>query len=171
MTLQSDSSFVGLVYRAHDPGRAWDPLSSEGARLHGGRFNKKGTPALYTALTILGAVREAAPFGLPLQPITICSYQVNVRPLFDATDHAKLALNDISDSDLACPEWRSENANGEVSASQRLGDRLVNEGYAGMLVRSFAHGATDSDINLVFWEYGPQLPTRVVLVDDDGRLS
>jgi len=34
-------------------------LSGDGAAVRGGRFNARGTPALYLALTIVGAVREA----------------------------------------------------------------------------------------------------------------
>ena len=40
--------FQGILYRALNPMRAREPLSGEGARLYGGRFNPRGTPALYT---------------------------------------------------------------------------------------------------------------------------
>ncbi|MCY4058561.1 MAG: RES domain-containing protein [Gammaproteobacteria bacterium] len=39
----------GVVYRAHDPRWAWSPLSGEGARRFGGRFNKAGIPTLLSA--------------------------------------------------------------------------------------------------------------------------
>lgn len=168
----SDREFVGLVYRAHEPHWAWDPLSGEGARQYGGRFNKKGTPALYTSLTILGALDEAAaPVGVQLQPTTICSYQVNVRPIFDATDVTNLERKGISFDDLACPTWEEETLAGQTPASQALAERLIQEGFAGILVRSFVGGASASDHNLVLWKYGPELPTQVLLVDDEGRLS
>ena len=41
--------FRGRVYRAHNPHWAHSPLSGEGAARHGGRYNRKGTPALYTS--------------------------------------------------------------------------------------------------------------------------
>ena len=168
--LKSDGSFVGLVYRVHHPEWAWEPLSGEGARGHGGRFNKKGAPALYTSLTESGAVREAKPFAF-LQPITLCAYQVNVKPIFDATDDVNLAHRGISPNDLASPNWREETLAGETSISQALAERLIQEGYAGILVRSFVRGASASDHNLVLWKYGAELPTQVILVDDEGRLS
>lgn len=167
----ANDHFVGLVYRAHDPNWAWDPLSGEGARRNGGRFNKRGTPALYTSLTIVGALNEATPFGLQLQPTTICAYQVHVKPVFDATDPSRLTAKGMSFDDLACPTWRSESIAGKISASQTLADRLIQDGYAGILVRSFAYRASESDLNLVLWQYGSELPTRVTLVDDDHRLS
>ena len=34
----------GVVYRAHNPQWSWTPLSGEGARRHGGRFNRRGVP-------------------------------------------------------------------------------------------------------------------------------
>ena len=55
--------FQGLVYRAHNPEWSWTPLSGEGARRHGGRFNRRGVPALYTSLSPLTAIREAQPLG------------------------------------------------------------------------------------------------------------
>ena len=51
--------FTDPVYRAHHPRWAFDPVSGEGARRHGGRFNRPGTPALYTALRMETAWLEA----------------------------------------------------------------------------------------------------------------
>ncbi len=167
----ANDHFVGVVYRAHDPNWAWDPLSGEGARRNGGRFNKIDTPALYTSLTIVGALNEATPFGLLLQPTTICAYEVDVKPVFDATDASKLAAKGMTLDDLACPTWHSETVAGKISASQALAERLVQDGYAGILVRSFAYRASESNLNLVLWQYGAELPTRVTLVDDDHRLT
>src|SRR5262249_792496 len=52
--------FEGLAYRAHDPRWSFRPLSGDGAAVHGGRFNPKGTPALYLALDPMTAIKEAA---------------------------------------------------------------------------------------------------------------
>ena len=60
--------FRGIVYRAHDPRWSWPPVSGEGARLHGGRFNRVGVPAFYASLSPVTAIREASPLGQPLQP-------------------------------------------------------------------------------------------------------
>ena len=78
--------FRGLVYRAHNPQWSWAPLSGEGARRHGGRFNRRGLPALYTSLLPLTAIREAQPLGRPMQPLTLCAYEVDAEPVFDAMD-------------------------------------------------------------------------------------
>lgn len=60
---------------------------------------------------------------------------------------------------------------GEVPTSQALADRLVEEGYVGMRVQSFAVGAGDDDVNLVMWRWGEECPSRVELIDDEGRLQ
>ena len=163
--------FQGLVYRAHNPEWSWAPLSGEGARRHGGRFNRRGVPALYTSLSPLTAIREAQPLGRPMQPLTLCAYEVDAEPVFDAQDEERRRAFDVNDSDLDCPTWEAEMLAGELPASQALADRLIAAGYAGMRVRSFAAGTGVDDFNLVMWRWSSERPDRVVLIDDEGRLS
>ena len=163
--------FQGRVYRAHNPQWSGTPLSGEGARRHGGRFNRHGIPALYTSLTPMTAIREAVPLGRSMQPLVLCAYEVDVEPVFDALDEDQLAAVGVSDLDLSCPAWEAEMLEGAVPSSQALADRLIAAGYTGMLVRSFAVGAGADDINLVLWNCGPNGSGRVVLIDDERRLS
>ena len=163
--------FQGLVYRAHNPEWSWTPLSGEGARRHGGRFNRRGVPALYTSLSPLTAIREAQPLGRPMQPLVLCAYEVDAEPVFDVRDEERRRAFDVNDSDLACPTWEAEMLAGEFPASQALADRLIAAGFAGMRVRSFAAGTGVDDFNLVMWRWSPGRPHRVVLIDDEGRLS
>ena len=156
--------FRGLTYRTHNPQWSWMPLSGEGARRHGGRFNRRGLPALYTALTPLVAIHEA-------QPLTLCAYEIDAEPVFDALDGERRRALGVLDSHLACPAWEAEMLAGSILASQALADRLIAAGYVGMRVRSFAAGAGVDDLNLVMWKWGSERPTRVVLIDDEGRLS
>ena len=160
-----------LAYRAHNPQWSWTPLSGEGAHRHGGRFNRRGVPVLYTSLDPLTAIREAQPLGRPMQPLTLCAYDVDAEPVFDALDEERLRDRGVSDGDLACPAWEADMLAGAVPASQALADRLIAAGYAGMRVRSFATGAGADDINLVMWRWGAAPPVRVVLVDNEDRLS
>ena len=159
-----------IVYRAHDPRWSWPPVSGEGARLYGGRFNRIEVPALYTSLSPLTAVREASPLGRPLQPILLCPYEVDAEPVFDSTDRRARAAFGVTDADLHCPTWRTVMYRGGVPASQALADRLIGAGYVGMLVRSFAAGAGQDDRNLVLWTWGDRLPSRVAVIDDERRL-
>ncbi len=162
--------FRGLVYRAHNPRWTWAPISGEGARRYGGRFNQTGIPALYTSLSPVTAMREASPIGRPLQPITLCAYEVDAEPVFDVLDLSQREAQGVTGTELHCPDWEQEMLAGIIPASQSLADRLIAAGYVGMRVQSFAPGAGADDLNLVFWRWGNHRPSRVVLIDDEERL-
>ncbi len=70
--------FEGIVYRAHDPRWAFSPLSGDGAKKTGGRFNPPGLAALYLSLEAITALKEAT-HGLPrrVEPFIFCSYEVD----------------------------------------------------------------------------------------------
>ena len=161
--------FRGLLYRALNPIHARDPLSGEGARRYGGRFNPRGIPALYTTQSVMTAIREANQVG-SLQPTTLVACEADVGPIFDATDPAALAVQGLTPADLAADDWRARMLAAGKAPTQRLAERLKVEGFAGMQVRSFAKGATDADLNLVLWVWGSDAPTKLRLVDDEGRL-
>ena len=59
---------------------------------------------------------------------------------------------------------------GATPASHTLADRLIAAGYWGMRVQSFALGTEADDLNLVFWHWSDRRPSRVVVIDDEGRL-
>ncbi|TIV07936.1 MAG: RES domain-containing protein, partial [Mesorhizobium sp.] len=81
--------YRGKLFRAINPIYAREPLSGRGAALFGGRFNPKGTPALYTSLTVITALREANQVG-NLQPTTLVSYDAEIASVFDSRDEAAL---------------------------------------------------------------------------------
>jgi len=158
------------VYRAHNPEWSWDPLSGAGARLHGGRFNRRSVPAFYASLDVLVAVREASPLGAPFHPVTLCQYRVDCEGIFDTGDPKAMRRERVTRNELDCPSWNQEMLEGKVPASQQLADRLVAKGYVGILVRSFAHGAGPEDMNLVLWKWTTRRPHKITLFDPDHRL-
>ena len=163
--------FRGIVYRAHDPRWSWPPVSGEGARLHGGRFNRIGVPAFYVSLSPVTALREASPLGQPLQPMLLCAYEVDAEPVFDAIDTFQLREHAVTDDDLDCPTWEQDMYRGVVPSSHALADRMIAAGYVGMRVPSFAPGATANDVNLVFWRWSDRRPSRITLIDDERRVA
>lgn len=158
--------FQGLLYRALNPLYARDPLSGVGAALHGGRLNAKGQPALYTALTAIGAVVEANQIGRPFEPVTLVSYQADVMPIFNATDPANLAKRSMGGWMFAADDWRIQMANSGRSGGQILAVDLARSGYAGIIVPSFARGAAADARNLVLWDW-----RGLSVIDSDNRLK
>jgi RES domain-containing protein len=163
-------SYSGKLYRALNPIYAREPLSGEGARRYGGRFNPKGTPALYCSLSIMTAVREANQVGT-LQPTTLVAYETELENIFDATDEAALRDEGMGAAAVAASNWRSEMRVTGEARTQIFARSLIARGYNALLVRSFAPGASQRDLNLVLWRWGDALPARLTLIDDEGRLA
>lgn len=162
--------FQGDCFRAHDPRWSYTPLSGDGAAVRGARFNPKGTPALYLALSVEGAVAEAAQgFAGKLEPLTICLYEVDCEGVADLSADAGRRAAGVTVQDMACP-WAQDLAEHRVPASWHLAERMIAEGYAGLLVPSFAERAPAGTVNLVLWSWGATLPHRVVLHDPALRL-
>jgi RES domain-containing protein len=162
--------FRGTCYRAHDPRWSFKPLSGEGAAIRGARFNPKGTPALYVALSIMTAIKEANQgFAHRIDPCVLCSYEVDCAPVADLTTEEGRRAHSVSFDDMACA-WALALAEGKKPASWSIHDRLLSQGMAGILVPSFAPGAETGDKNLVLWSWGPNLPHRVTVHDPSGRL-
>jgi RES domain-containing protein len=67
-------------------------------------------------------------------------------------------------------DWRSYVANGRNPPSWRLARYLISQGYAGILVPSFAREATHEDQNLVLWKWSNWRPHMVKVFDADKRL-
>lgn len=162
--------FRGALYRALNPIFAGEPLSGRGAALHGGRFNPKGMPALYASLSVMTALREANQAG-NLQPTTLVSYDAEIGNVFDCRDEAALRARGMDAAALADMSWRDQmRATGEAR-TQEFARTLAKADYHGLLVKSFAPGATGEDFNMVLWKWSDRLPCRLTLIDDENRLS
>jgi len=164
-------AWKGLVYRAHHPGWAWLPDSGEGARMHGGRFNRPGVAALYTSQRPETAWLEAqAGFAFKAQPMTLCAYRVDCADVVDLTDAEVLAAHGIVRETLGAP-WADLADQGQEVPTWTIADRLRSAGAAAVIVPSFAVGAIPArDVNVVFWRWGDQPPHQVQVVDDLRRL-
>ena len=171
MSASEAATYRGLLYRALNPIYARDPLSGEGARRHGGRFNARGTPALYLSLSPNAALREANQVGT-LQPTTLVAYHANLAPLLDSRDGAALAAWDTTPADLADPDWRGRMLAGGSVPTQDLAERLVATGY----VRFDHRRPTPAvprrpDCNIVLWQWNTGGDDALAVVDDEGRLG
>jgi RES domain-containing protein len=161
--------YGGTLYRSLNPLYASAPLSGDGAARFGGRFNPRGTAALYTALTIGTAIREANQVG-DLQPTTLVAYRADLTNLFDCRDTAALAAHDMSPARLADPGWREAMRRDGRSPTQDFALALIAAGHPGLLVRSFARGAQPDDLNIVLWRWSGE-GSALTLIDDEARLA
>lgn len=162
--------FEGALYRALNPIYAREPMSGRGAELYGGRFNRKGTPALYLSLSVMTALREANQAG-SLQPTTLVSYDADIAGVFDSRDDAALQAEGMDAATLADPTWRDQMKTAGEATTQVFARKLAAVGFHGLLVKSFAPGATGDDFNLVLWTWSNTAPCRLTLIDDENRLS
>lgn len=106
-----------------------------------------------------------------LQPTTLVSYRAEIEVVFDATDATALAAVGFDNTALADPTWRDQMRTEGEARTQRFARDLMAQGYNGLLVRSFAKGATRGDLNLVLWRWHASAPSRLELIDDERRPS
>lgn len=165
----TDGRYAGRLYRALNPVYAREPLSGRGAGLYGGRFNPKGMDTLYTALDPLTALREANQVG-DLQPTTLVAYRADLGPVLDTRDPDALDRYGMRPDLLADTGWRAAMLDGRPVPTQGFATALVADGFAGLLVRSYAQGATDRNLNLVLWRWTDD-GARLQVIDDENRLT
>jgi RES domain-containing protein len=159
-----------ICYRAHDPKWSFSPLSGDGAAVHGGRFNPKGVPALYLALSLGTATREVSDgFAFRINPCVLCCYEVDCADLADLRTDTVRNEHGIALADLLCA-WESDVRERREPASWQVARRLIARGIAGILVPSFTPGARLGDDNLVLWDWSERPPHQVRVFDPSRRL-
>jgi len=162
--------FIGTCYRAHDPRWAFKPMSGDGAAIRGARFNPKGVPALYLGLSIVTAIKETNQgFAHRIDPCVLCSYEIDCEDIVDLTTEQGRGEHAVGLDEIACA-WAAALGDGHRPASWSVYDRLKARGAAGIRVPSFAPGAEATDLNLVLWNWGSDLPHKVTVFDPSGRL-
>jgi len=144
-----------------------DPLSGEGARRLGGRWNKMGIPALY-----LGADHSTviAEFYQKLDmPGTIVPYDVTSDRVADLTDGRGNPREPQIEAALSAEWIKLARIDGVEPPSWLLADRLIAAGADGALVPSAQRrGGT----NLVLWRWSADggEGARVKVIDPFGDL-
>lgn len=105
------SAFTGQGWRQLSP--RYDPLSGEGARLHGGRFNAPGSfPVLYVCQSRPCAVAEFKRLGgrqtigvEGLLPRMLFRYEIALDRVLDLTSEDTRAQVGVSLDVLTGPDW------------------------------------------------------------------
>ena len=108
-------------------------------------------------------------FAHRFDPLTICTYNVDVDGIVDLRTESGRAAEMIDLAAMACP-WADDLASGQAPASWEIARMLIARGAAGILTPSFATGARPDMANLVLWRWGSKLPHKVEVHDPTGRL-
>lgn len=152
-----------------------DPFSGEGARLLGGRWNPKGSPALYLATDPATAVAEFYQ-GLP-KPGTLAPYRIDAAMIADLTDGHDGPVDAMVEH--ACTaSWKAMAARptqkgAKVPPSWALARDLVAAGVGGALVPSVQ---SQGGVCLVLWRWHRagevgQDGAALSLLDPEGSLK
>lgn len=152
--------FSGRTFRVVPPRWAHDPLSGEGARRHGGRFNPPGTAAFYSALDPHTAYAEYTQ-NLFDRPGLLCAFDVDRARVADLSDEAGLPAFGITPESLG-GRW----AGLTDAPTQLLRSRLLADAYDGAIYRSLQHL---TGRNLVLWRSNETGGPAVRLVDRLGE--
>lgn len=126
----------------------FSPTSGEGARLFGGRWNRKGCSALYLAADAVTAVAEYYQ-GLP-KPGTLVPYRIDALRIADLTN-AAAGPCDMRVADAMAANWKAMAfLDGKTPPSWALADDLIAAGAEGALVPSVQNPGGRA---LVLWQW------------------
>jgi RES domain-containing protein len=145
------TSFIGQGFRHLGP--RYDPLSGEGARLHGGRFNPPGSfPVLYVCQSRPCAVAELKRLGerqaigvAGLLPRVLYRYEIELERVLDLTDGEVRAQIGLGANVLTGSDWTLCQALG-VAAHARGANGISSPSATGagevlaVFVQSIGHG-------------------------------
>ena len=98
------------------------------------------------------------------------SYKADLGPIFDTRHQDGLDRYGATEAMLADPAWRMKMLDGQLVPTQELARSLIADRFAGLLIKSFAKGASSSDFNIVLWAWTDNKGSLEV-VDDEERLS
>lgn len=147
------------------------PLSGEGARLFGGRWNAQGTAALYLAMDPATAVAEFYQ-GLP-KPGTLAPYRIEAERIADLTDPAGGPADATVEHALVA-NWKAMAARGDrTPPSWAMAADLIAAGAQGALVPSVQNRG---GVCMVLWNWhdardGRGEGARLTLLDPDEALG
>ncbi|WP_426130594.1 RES family NAD+ phosphorylase [Pararhizobium sp. PWRC1-1] len=153
------------LWRAFVPQWAFAPLSGEGAARFGGRWNPVGAATIYAARELSTAWAEYNQ-GFVQHPALIAQLDLKEAALIDLTDPTVLSGLAVPDDIHLC-EWRMLLDEGKVPQTHRLRQRLIAEGFDGVVYPSFmSPGGTC----VALWRWNAEGGPRLDVVDPDGRL-
>jgi RES domain-containing protein len=131
---EADAASLHLFWRAYVPRWAHEPLSGEGARRFGGRWNPVGAPTIYAARELSTAWAEYNQ-GFVQHPALIIQIELSGASLADLTVVTSLQAFGATPEIHKC-EWRADLDRGAVPLMHNLRERLLAQDYDGVIYPS-----------------------------------
>jgi RES domain-containing protein len=154
-----------ILWRAFVPRWAHLPLSGEGAARFGGRWNPQGAPTIYAARELSTAWAEYNQ-GFVQHPALIARLELVGADIVDLTQAAGLEALGVDEGLHRC-EWRAALDAGEQPQTHILRERLLAEGFHGVVYPSFmSPGGTC----VALWRWNNPDEPKLTTVDPEGRL-
>ncbi|MGZ8363202.1 MAG: RES family NAD+ phosphorylase [Caulobacteraceae bacterium] len=141
-------SLQGRYWRVLSPKWAHDPLSGSGAARNGGRWNRRGVPALYMSEHLETAIAEYQQ-ELGVRPGTFVAYEVTCGQIIDLTDPAIMEELELSPGDMVQPWRRRLLIDGKPPRTWALADDLSMIAQGALVPSAIQPGAR----NLVLWNW------------------
>ncbi len=162
---EADAASIQLLWRAYVPRWAHAPLSGEGARRFGGRWNPVGSPAIYAARELSTAWAEYNQ-GFVQHPALIIQIELGGASLADLTAADVMSQWKIAPDIHRC-NWRDDLGKGRNPKTYDIRERLLAQGFDGVIYPSTMSPGGSC---VVLWRWNEPDAPSLRAIDPEGLL-